>query len=78
MTIRSSGRRALAGLGWSVPVARAYRVYCKREPLPGGSYEMGHSATAYILDRGGRFVGPIGYGKTPDTVRPLLRGLLKA
>jgi cytochrome oxidase Cu insertion factor (SCO1/SenC/PrrC family) len=36
--------------------ARAYRVYIRKRPLPGGSYAMDHSGVIYLMGRDGRFV----------------------
>jgi protein SCO1/2 len=36
-------------------VARAYRVYYARHNLPGGSYEIDHASTLYLMTPDGRF-----------------------
>jgi protein SCO1/2 len=36
--------------------ARAYRVYIRKHPLPGGSYAMDHSGVIYLMGPDGRFV----------------------
>ncbi len=37
-------------------VARAYRVYFAKHPLPGGGYSIDHASTIYLMDPNGRFV----------------------
>lgn len=37
-------------------VAGDYRVYFKRQPLPGGGYGMDHSSVIYLMGPDGRFV----------------------
>lgn len=58
-------------------MAKAYRVYYRREPTPGGSYLMDHSTTVYLMDGAGRFVEPIAYnepeGMALDSLRRLVR-----
>ncbi|HWA04816.1 MAG TPA: SCO family protein [Rhizomicrobium sp.] len=36
--------------------ARAYRVYVRKHPLPGGNYTMDHSGVIYLMGPDGRFV----------------------
>jgi protein SCO1/2 len=38
-------------------VASLYRVYLKKEPLPGGNYAMDHSSVIYLMGPDGKFVG---------------------
>lgn len=40
-------------------VARDYRAYVKRVPLPGGDYTLEHTLMVYMMDRDGGFVGPL-------------------
>lgn len=58
-------------------IAKAYRVYYKRVPLANGDYEMDHSTVTYMMDRQGRFVGPIAYQEADAAVMPLLRDLVR-
>lgn len=37
-------------------VARSYRVYYAKHPLPGGGYAVDHSSVIYLLDPKGKFV----------------------
>ncbi len=59
-------------------IARDYKVYYKKVPVPGGSYTMDHSSFIYLMTAKGQLAGLIGYGE-PDTkamaaIRALLRG----
>jgi len=36
--------------------ARAYRVFIRKHPLPGGNYSMDHSGVIYLMGPDGRFV----------------------
>ena len=40
-------------------VARSYRVFAKKVPLPGGDYTLEHTLMVYLMDRNGGFVGPL-------------------
>ena len=40
-------------------VARSYRVFSKKVPLPGGDYTLEHTLMVYLMDRNGGFVGPL-------------------
>ncbi|AMB44507.1 SCO family protein [Methylobacterium sp. AMS5] len=40
-------------------VARDYRAYVKRVPLPGGDYTLEHTLMVYMMDRDGGFAGPL-------------------
>ncbi len=48
------------GLTGAVPtirkIAGGYRVYFKKQPLPGGGYAMDHSSVIYLMGPDGRFV----------------------
>ena len=57
-------------------VLSEYRVYAKKTPLKDGDYTMDHTASVYLLDSGGGFVGTIAYGENPDTAVEKLRRLL--
>lgn len=37
-------------------IARAYRVYYAKHPLPGGGYSVDHSSVIYLVDPAGKFV----------------------
>ena len=58
-------------------IARDYKVYYKKVPIPGGSYTMDHSSFIYLMTAKGDLAGLIDYGE-PDTkamaaIRRLLR-----
>lgn len=40
-------------------VAKAYKVYYKKVPLKDGDYSMDHTSIVYLMDKEGRFVGPL-------------------
>ncbi len=58
-------------------MAKEYRVYVHKEPLPGGGYTMDHSATIYLFDRKGRFVSPLVYTQPSATAVATLEQLVK-
>jgi len=41
----------------------AYRVYYEKIPLENGGYTIDHTASVYLMDRNGRFVGTLAYGE---------------
>ena len=66
--------RGLTGDQASVGAAiRAYRVYAKKVPLPGGDYTMDHTAVVYLMDKAGQFVAPFDLKRTPETAAVDLR-----
>ena len=66
--------RGLTGDQASVGAAiRAYRVYAKKGPLPGGDYTMDHTAVVYLMDKAGQFVAPFDLKRTPETAAVDLR-----
>ena len=69
--------RGLTGDPAAVEAAtRAYRVYTKKVPLPGGDYTMDHTAVVYLMDKDGRFVAPFNLKRTPDAAAKELRRYL--
>lgn len=62
-------------------VIKGFRVYAKKVPLdeakPDGDYTMDHTASIFLLDADGRFVGTIAYGENPDVAEQKLQNLLK-
>lgn len=56
--------------------AKAYRIYYSKVPLEGGEYTVDHSTAVYLFDRRGEFVGPIGYGSSPDQALERLKAVL--
>ena len=66
--------RGLTGDQASVGAAiRAYRVYAKKVPLPGGDYTMDHTAVVYLMDKDGQFVAPFDLKRTPEAAVADLR-----
>jgi protein SCO1/2 len=62
-------------------VVKGFRVYAKKIPLddkdPNGDYTMDHTASVFLLDKEGRFVGTISYGENPDVAIKKLENLAK-
>ena len=56
--------------------AKAYRIYYAKVPLEGGEYTIDHSASVYLFDRRGRFIGPIAYGSPHERVVARLKDLV--
>lgn len=56
--------------------ARAYHVYIKKHPLPGGNYSMDHSGVIYLMGADGKFItyyeAEIGPDKMADDLRSRL------
>lgn len=66
--------RGLTGDQASIDAAtRAYRVYAKKVPLPGGDYTMDHTAVVYLMDKDGQFVAPFDLKRTPEAAVADLR-----
>jgi protein SCO1 len=57
-------------------IAGEYRVYYKRVPLEGGGYTYDHSATVYLMDKDGRFVGLVTYKEPEASALTKLRALI--
>lgn len=67
----------LSGTPENVSAAMAgYRVYARKVPLDGGGYTMDHTATIYMMNSSGQFVGLINYQEPETTTRAKLRRLL--
>ncbi len=62
-------------------MVRSFKVYFKKIPSdaqkPDGDYTMDHSASIFLLDRQGRFVGTIAYGENADAAKQKLKNLMK-
>jgi len=54
-------------------IAKAYRVYYKKVPNPGGDYTMDHTAIVYLMDKEGRFVAPFSLKRPPEQAAADLR-----
>ncbi|MCW2310013.1 SCO family protein [Rhodobium gokarnense] len=59
------------------PVLDEFRVYRKKIPLDDGDYTMDHTASVYLLDGQGRFVGAITYQAEKDKALAKLRKLIE-
>ena len=57
---------------------KAYRVYARKIPLKDGGYTMDHTATIYLMNKKGQFVGPMNYQDSEANMRVKLRRLLNA
>lgn len=68
--------RALTGAPDQIAaVARSLGVYYARVPIDGGGYTMDHTASVFLLDAQGRFVGTIDYEESAATALAKLRRL---
>ena len=69
--------RGLTGDQASIDAAiRAYRVYAKKVPLPGGDYTMDHTAVVYLMGKDGQFVVPFDLKRAPEAAAADLRRYL--
>ncbi len=61
------------------PMLKSYAVYYKKVPDPEDpeNYSMDHTATIYMLKKGGEFFGTIAYGEKSDVAIAKIRRLLK-
>jgi len=70
----------LKGLTGSVAeieqVAKAYRAYYKKVPLPDGDYTMDHSTIVYLMNKDGQFVAPFNIKRPPEQAAADLRPYL--
>jgi protein SCO1/2 len=57
-------------------VMKHYRVYARKVPLEGGGYTMDHTATMYMMNSLGKFVGLVNYQEPDTAVRAKLRRLI--
>lgn len=63
-------------------MARGFKVFFEKVPSDaknpdGPDYTMNHSASVFLLDGGGRFVGTIDYGENPDVAVQKLKNLIE-
>jgi protein SCO1 len=56
--------------------ARAYRVFYAKHPLPGGDYDMDHSAVIYVMNPEGRFTATFTPDSTAEAIADRLQKLL--
>jgi len=57
-------------------VMQEYRAFAKKVPLEGGGYTMDHSASIYMMNAKGQFVGLMNYQEPETTMRAKLKRLL--
>lgn len=61
-------------------VGKSYRAYWRKIPTQDGDYTMDHTASVYLMDAQGKFVGTISYGEDHasrmEKLRRLLAGVL--
>jgi len=57
-------------------VAKAYRVYFKKVPLPDGGYTMDHTAIVYLMNKEGHFVAPFSLKRKTEAAAADLRKYL--
>src|SRR5262249_31382871 len=57
-------------------VWKAYGVSVSRQPIPGGSYAVHHSASVYLIDPGGRMRAMLPFGTPLDDLVHDVRILL--
>lgn len=63
-------------------MARGFKVFFEKVPSDtknpdGPDYTMNHSASVFLLDGKGRFVGTIDYGENPDVAVQKLKNLIE-
>ncbi|MCX2697778.1 MULTISPECIES: SCO family protein [Ochrobactrum] len=58
-------------------VVKSFHIYAKKVPTEDGEYTVDHTASVFLLDKGGRFRGTIAYQENPDTALEKLKNLAK-
>jgi protein SCO1/2 len=67
----------LSGTEQNVAAAmKGYRAYARKVPLKDGGYNMDHTATIYLMNKKGQFVGHMNHQEPESTARAKLRRLL--
>lgn len=56
-------------------VTKAYRVYYKKVPTDDGGYTIDHTASVYLMDKDGQFVGTLSYGEEHQSMLEKLKRL---
>ncbi|MBB6483855.1 protein SCO1/2 [Rhizobium lusitanum] len=56
---------------------KAWRIYAKKVPSPGGDYTMDHTASVLLVDTSGNLRGLIAYGEDNGVALQKIRNLLK-
>lgn len=57
-------------------VGKAYRAYWEKVPTGDGDYTMNHTASIFLMDADGKFVGTISYGEAQEPRLAKLRRLV--
>ena len=57
-------------------IIKAYRVYARRVEMEGGDYSMDHTASVYLMNAKGEFVGTIAYRENTESAIRKLRRLI--
>ncbi len=57
-------------------IVKAYKVYRRKVAQDDGEYVMDHTATIYLMDANGKFVGTIAYGEADDIAMGKLEKLI--
>lgn len=55
---------------------KSFRVYARKVDTDDGSYTMDHTASVFLLDADGGFVGTIAYQENPETAVAKLQRLI--
>ncbi|WP_113156957.1 SCO family protein [Nitratireductor sp. OM-1] len=56
-------------------ITKAYRVYYRKVPTDDGDYTIDHTASVYLMNGEGGFVGTLSYGEAHDSMLEKLRQL---
>ncbi|MFC4625401.1 SCO family protein [Daeguia caeni] len=56
---------------------RSYHIYARKVPDSDGGYTMDHTASVFLLDKGGRFRSTIAYQENAETALEKLKNLAK-
>ncbi|MDV6227573.1 SCO family protein [Nitratireductor aquimarinus] len=56
-------------------ITKAYRVYYRKVPTDNGDYTIDHTASVYLMNGEGGFVGTLSYGEAHDSMLEKLRQL---
>lgn len=59
-------------------VGQQYRAYWRAVPLEGGDYTIDHTASIFLMDGAGAFIGTISYGEAMEERLEKLRKLISA
>ena len=57
-------------------MAKGFNVLARKVPLETGGYTMDHTATVYLLDKGGQFTGTIAYQEAKEQALTKIRRLI--